>query len=127
MTTLMEYTEYRITAEDGKVIFTAQGAIPQGLSKEMTEKVDLFLKSYFSKAAELCGKERLENYRLSNDRLKRLHTPSIVVQAWADQKISDQSEEVLLRCTVRLGTKTVHSFKYSLGYDSKRRLFLPCE
>lgn len=121
-----EYSEYRILAEDGKTIYRALYRLPEMLSKQAEERVLLIGKAFFERIRSECGMRTLALYLRSEDRLKRIHMPPITALMTVDRRMDGTCrEEVLLKFSVKKGTRVVHFFEKRLVFDEKEKLFVP--
>jgi hypothetical protein len=120
---MREFQEYRITAEDGKILFClfydGQDLTPPPLSEKGTVFVhsvgEGFLKKY--------GNRLLTEYEENEDRLKRIRTAPLLCKITSITKKEGEALLLTLRCCFVKCGRMVYAFEHSLQYSERHGLF----
>ena len=121
---MREFQEYRITAEDGKILFCVfydgQDLLPPSLSEKGTVFVhsvgEGFLKKY--------GNRLLTEYEENEDRLKRIRTAPLLCKITSLMKKEGEDLLLTFRCRFFKCGRTVYTFEHSLKYSERYGMFI---
>ena len=120
-----ELEKYRITASDGKVLFSLYYDAKEEMPGVFLKKGMLFAKTVGEAFADKYGVEFLRSYEENNDRLKRIRCAPMICRISVDSKEEGGLLRLLLSCRFFKCGKTLYTFRSYLLYSPLRKSFLP--